>query len=193
MLRAPSQQRKQPHFPLPRLSVVDNRGDLEAELAAAQRTVVDLPATDAFDALGFRIDRTPVGLDWLTYSGGRCWPDPGGDASLVIACENEARLLDLVGCRLSDRRVATWLGEGRLLGQPWLERAIGRGERLIVHSDPLLWLHRQSVGIVLVDWEEGPRLLRGVGRVLCDAVELADRLFHVTALQRLTIDVVVRS
>ena len=139
---------------------------LENELAEAQRLAADFRFAAVVSAMGLRTDRASWGFAHVRFEGARYWPAPDGDLAFVIACEHGARLLDLVACRTADRCAATRNGDGHVLGRVWVDRAKVRGERLVVHADPLGWLHRGQVGAVVVDWTAGPQLLAGVGGIL---------------------------
>jgi hypothetical protein len=154
---------------------------LESELAEAQRRAADPCFAATLAAMAMRTDRAPWGFAHVHIDGARYWPAPGGDSSFVFACEHGPRLLDLVACRMADRCVATRTGHGYILGRGWVDRAKARGERLIVHADPLGWLHRGQVGAVVVDWTVGPQLLKDVGGILAADESLAVRLYHALA------------
>jgi hypothetical protein len=148
---------------------------LEAELADAVRRGAHPILFSALAAMGIREDR-PWGFDHVAFGSQRYWPDPRGAAAFIIACEYGPRLVDLVACRISDRRTATRTGDGQVLGHVWIDRARARGERLIVHSDPLKWLHRGAIGVVILDASQGLQLLKGVREITCEDEALAVRL-----------------
>jgi hypothetical protein len=149
---------------------------LDAELDQALHRADDERLAYLLNALNLPLHRVPVGVAFVAIAGDRYFPDPNANAAIILPVEENARLVDLCCCRLVDRCTALRVGDGRFLGMVWCQRAVVRGERLIVHSDPLAWLHRGAVGVVVVDWRGSLPLLFNTKRILCDNETLARRL-----------------
>jgi hypothetical protein len=154
----------------------DPLGDLEQELLAAQRLARDPRCALAVDALDLRIDGPGWGIGFASFTGTLYEPAPDGDAAILIACEVEAELVDLLACRLHDRAAATRRGVAAVLGHLWIDRARAHGERLIVHRDALAWLKRGAVGATIIDRRRGLPCLSDVPALLADSEMLATQL-----------------
>jgi len=120
------------------------------------------------------------GLDFIAFHALSYEPSPDDGEAALIQQSCEDGLVDLVACRLRDRRIATRVGNARALGEDWINLAVLQGIRLPLHSDPLRWLVRGRRGAVIVDWWCAASLLDGVMAVTCDCRSLAKRVHAAT-------------
>jgi hypothetical protein len=147
------------------------QADIAAELAAAQRLARDIECSD------IAAHPDTFGLGPVTIHSGRYWPDERGAPAFIIEsvqmADGRFRLVDLVAATLDRQQTATRLGLARMVGWTWFYRARMRGERLIVHRDPISWLARGGVGVAVLDWRVMAAAFLGMPRLLVDSEEHA--------------------
>ena len=83
---------------------------LFSELLQAWRTARDPRLAGLLAELGLPAARPTWGLGHVEISGTTYQPLPAGEAALIVAASRQLRIVDLVACRLRDRRIATRLG-----------------------------------------------------------------------------------
>ncbi|MBX7496780.1 hypothetical protein K3172_13015 [Qipengyuania sp. 6B39] len=100
----------------------------------------------------------------LSADGARFEPE-GPDPRLLLGVREQGVLVDLVALATHDpdQWALRW-GQGWCLGyDAWLACETGRAHELRLFATPLAWLRAGGVGIVILDWDEGLRCLRGLG------------------------------
>jgi len=119
-------------------------------------------------------------FDFVDFTGPTYRPLLGGDGALIVPVFDDGLIVDLVACRVIDRRIATRHGAARALGEDWIDRAILHRTPLALFSDPLHWLMAGRHGAVVLDWRKAPFLFDGVEAVACDSPALASRVRSAT-------------
>jgi hypothetical protein len=157
------------------------------ELIKANQRARDPRLQDALSACRFTTDGAVPAPQWgigyveisrLTYE-----PNlESGQPALIVGAWDRAEraLLDLVACRLLDRRVATRRGNARAIGEEWVDRAIEHEMALPLFADPINWLAAGTIGTVIVDWSQAGFILDGVADVICRSRSLAARVHATT-------------
>ena len=116
------------------------------------------------------------GFDFVEFTGSTYRPLLGGDGALIVPVFDDGLIVDLVACRVIDRRIATRHGAARALGEDWIDRAALNRSRLALFSDPLRWLMAGRRGAVVLDWRQAPLLFDGVEAIACDSPALMRRV-----------------
>ncbi len=150
------------------------------ELMRAWRCARDPRLAAALAPFNFPAGGPIWGVGGIEISGAHYQPMPEGDGALIVSASRRLRIVDLVACRLKDRRIATRLGTAAVLGEDWLDLARREGMRLPLFSDPLRWLAAGQRGAVILDWYLVPALLDGVPAIGCDSPALARRVHTLT-------------
>ena len=121
------------------------------------------------------------GIDFVEFSRAFYQPHrPDGDVALIEPVVDSGELIDLVACRIPDRRTATRQGIARALGEDWIGFCVEDGGRLVLLSDPVSWIMLRRQGAVILDWTRTEFILDGVASVLCDSRALARRVHDTT-------------
>jgi hypothetical protein len=121
------------------------------------------------------------GADFIVFSGLTYEPSfEQGEAAAIMPASDEEGLIDLVACRLRDRRIATRRRNARALGEHWIEVALFHHLALPLFADPLRWLANDMRGVVILDWSQIGFVLDGLDAVVCDSPSLAKRVHDTT-------------
>src|SRR3984893_5594710 len=150
--------------------------DLESELAAAAALARDQRVVAAVNGLNLRIDAVPWGVGFAAFADGPYGADLDGDPAFIFAAEVGGDLIDLVGCRLADRAMASRLGIADVLGEDWIDTARATGDPLPVFADALGWANGGFVGAVILNWSRAPMLLGDLKAVRCASRMLTAKL-----------------
>jgi len=150
------------------------------ELLRALKVAREPKLQGVIAARGLTHDIPAWGLDFVEFTGLTYRPLLGGDGALIVPVFDEGLMVDLVACRVSDRRTATRHGIARALGENWIDRAILDRTALSLFSDPLRWLMAGRQGAVVLDWHQAPFLFDGLGEITCDSPALANRVHVIT-------------
>lgn len=155
--------------------------DLLHEMVRAARSLADARMAEALVACGLDPRRHEFGFDWVDFSGLTYDPVPhGGASALIVPVIERGEVIDLVACRLSDRRIATRCEIGSALGLDRIAAATCASGRLLLFTDPLSWLMSHYCGAVLLDWRRVPFLLDGIPEIVCESASLARRVHATT-------------
>jgi hypothetical protein len=155
------------------------------EMVCASRSVTDARMAEALIACGLDPRRHDFGVDWVTFSGiayepgGESGGDAGEAALIVPVCEGH-HIVDLVACRLRDRRLATRRNVALALGEERVAEAVDRQGRLLLFNDPLRWLASDACGAVVLDWSRAASLFDGLPEIVCETTSLARRVHATT-------------
>jgi hypothetical protein len=84
--------------------------------------------------------------------------------------------IDLGTAELPSKRVATRLGIGSALGLDTIDRCRWEGRTLHLAADPLRWLRSPVDAACILDWSVAGFKLAGLGKIVCDTVELGERI-----------------
>lgn len=103
-------------------------------------------------------------------------PDPDGTCALIAGAYEDGALVDLVATSVTSLAMRCRRGDARLLGFDIIERAREHDCPLIVFDNACAWARHRGLGVVIVDWNRGPELLRDVPRLLCKSPAMALRL-----------------
>ena len=154
---------------------------LLGELNRATRLARDTQLQDALAACHLTTKASSWGLEYVEFHALFYEPSQqAGDAALIVPVLDDGELVDLVACRLSDRRIATRCGNARVLGGEWIDAAVEKGWLLPLHSDPCGWLCNGRRGAVIVDWSRASAILDGVEALVCTSRSLAARVHATT-------------
>jgi hypothetical protein len=157
---------------------------LFSELLRAWRTTRNPHLAKALSKPNFALGRAIWGLDHVEIDRTVYQPVRTGDAALIVSAARSRYIVDLVACRLRDRRIATRRGVAEVLGEEWLDLAKRDGVRLPIFADPLRWLAANQCGCVILDWYVVRGLLDDVCAVACESRSLAQRLHDATRSMR---------
>ena len=103
-------------------------------------------------------------------------PDEGGTLAAIVPAFERSGLVDLVACSFVSREMRTRKGIASVLGHEWIERAVNNMDALTVFDDAFTWLRGRCRGVVVIDWNDAPRLLREVPQLKCQSRRTADLL-----------------
>ena len=136
---------------------------------------------DALQAFGL----TPYGCPlWgvASVEAGESFYEPSeeGVLSAIVPAyeevEGRATIVDLVACCLATREMRTRKGVASVLGHEWIEDSFLGNEPLKVFDNALTWLRGKCRGVVILDWNDAPFLLREIPEILCESQATAQRL-----------------
>jgi len=104
-------------------------------------------------------------------------PAPDGRVfALIVPMVENGDTIDLAAIMLPERHAATRLGIGAALGLDVIDLARWHQRTLHLVNDPLRWLRAPASCAFIVDWTRAPFLLDGIGKVLCNSIELGERI-----------------
>lgn len=103
-------------------------------------------------------------------------PDEEGTVALIVPAFEGPHLVDLVACNFATRAMRTRRGIATVLGHAWIEDAFLGNQPLAVYDNALTWLRGGRRGVVILDWQAVPRLLREVPALNCESPATAQRL-----------------
>jgi hypothetical protein len=146
------------------------------ELLHASKVAREPRLEGVLATLGLAHEGPLWGFDFVEFTGPAYRPLLGGDGALIVPVFDDGLIVDLVACRVIDRRIASRHGAARALGEDWIDRAILHRTPLALFSDPLRWLMAGRRGTVVLDWRKVSFLLNGVEAVACDSPALASRI-----------------
>ena len=150
------------------------------ELLHASKVAREPRLEGVLATLGLAHEGPLWGFDFLEFTGPTYRPLLGGDGALIMPVFDDGLIVDLVACRVSDRRIATRHGAARALGEDWIDLAALNRSRLALFSDPLRWLMAGRRGAVVLDWRQAPFLFDGIDRITCDSPALVSRVHTAT-------------
>jgi hypothetical protein len=84
--------------------------------------------------------------------------------------------IDLGTAELPSKRVATRLGLGSALGLDVIDRCRWEGRSLRLAADALRWLRAPVDVACILDWRVAGFRLAGLGKIVCETVELGERV-----------------
>jgi hypothetical protein len=105
-------------------------------------------------------------------------PDEDGKLALIVPAFEHGRIVDLVACPFATRQVRTRKGIAPVLGHEWIDDAKLGLEPLKVFDDVFSWLRGRCRGVVVLDFDAAPRLLRDVPSLHCESQAMADCLIE---------------
>lgn len=126
--------------------------------------------------------RVQWGLARVEFFAGGYMPLPDGPAlALIVPVVHfgdtvDLAAIDLGTAELSSKRVATRVGIGAALGLDVIERCRWEGLSLSLAADPLRWLRSPVDCACILDWSVAGFKLAGLGKIVCDTVELGERV-----------------
>jgi hypothetical protein len=103
-------------------------------------------------------------------------PDEGGTLAAIVPAFERSGLVDLVACSFLSREMRSRKGIASVLGHEWIARAVDTMDALTVFDDAFTWLRGLCRGVVVIDWNDAPRLLREVPQLRCQSRRTADLL-----------------
>ena len=105
-------------------------------------------------------------------------PDEGGKLAVIVPVLDREQIIDLVACTFGTLQVRTRKGVAPVLGHEWIDDAKLGLEPLKVFDDVLSWLRGRCRGVVVLDFEAAPRLLRDVPALHCESHAMAEFLIE---------------
>jgi hypothetical protein len=150
------------------------------ELLHASKVAREPRLEGVLATLGLTHEAPLWGFDFIEFTGSTYRPLLGGDGALIVPVFDDGLIVDLVACRVVDRRIATRHRAARALGEDWIDLAALNRSRLALFSDPLRWLLAGRRGAVVLDWRQAPFLFGDVDWITCDSPALADRVHAAT-------------
>jgi hypothetical protein len=102
-------------------------------------------------------------------------PEEEGELAVIVPAFEGPLLVDLVACSLATRAMRSRFGIASVLGHDWIADAF-LGTPLSVFDDALTWLGGGCRGVVILDWQDAPLLLREVSALHCESERTAGRL-----------------
>jgi hypothetical protein len=119
---------------------------------------------------GFGIARVIAGLEFYE-------PHEDGVPALIVPAVEQGEIVDLVACAFGSRLMRTRCGIARLLGHDHVvDRTFFSNEQVEVFEDAFAWVKAAGEGVVVIDWQFGPSLLRDLPALRCAHAETATRL-----------------
>ncbi len=103
-------------------------------------------------------------------------PDESGITAAIVPAFEGSNIVDLVACSFGSRQMRTRRGIAPLLGREWIEDDFLASQPLRVFDNALTWLRGKCRGIVILDWQAAPLLLREVPEFHCQSTATAQRL-----------------
>ena len=103
-------------------------------------------------------------------------PDEGGKLAVIVPAFEHGRIVDLVACSFETSQVRTRKGIASVLGHEWIDDAKLGLEPLKVFDDVFSWLRGRCRGVVVLDFDAAPRLLRDVPSLHCESPAMAQVL-----------------
>ena len=136
---------------------------------------------DALRAFGLTPDLCPVwGIDSVVAGPEFYQPDEEGHMSAIVPAFEHVSgglcIVDLVACHFGTREMRTRRGIAAVLGHEWIEDAFLGNEPLRIYDNALTWLRARCRGVVILDWQAAPHLLRNVPALQCESEDTAQRL-----------------
>ncbi len=132
---------------------------------------------------GLTSDLCPVwGIDSVSAGLEFYQPDDEGHMAAIVPAFEGPCIVDLVACHFGTRQMRTRKGIAAVLGFDWIEDAFLGNEPLRIYDNALTWLRAKCRGVVILDWQAAPDLLRNVPALRCESEDTAQRLLW--ALER---------
>ena len=132
---------------------------------------------DALRAFGLTPELCPVwGIDSVACGPEHYHPDDEGPLAAIVPAFEGACFVDLVACHFATRQMRTRRGIASVLGHDWIEDAFLGNEPLRIYDNALTWLRAKCRGVVILDWQAAPHLLRNVHALQCESEDTAQRL-----------------
>ena len=103
-------------------------------------------------------------------------PSEEGILSAIVPAYEGPRIVDLVACCFATREMRTRKGIASVLGHEWIEDSFLGNEPLKIFDNALTWLRGKCRGVVVLDWNDAPLLLREVPALHCESDLTAQRL-----------------
>jgi len=116
------------------------------------------------------------GLSGVTAGPEFYQPDEEGITAAIVPAFERPHLVDLVACAFATRAMRTRKGIATVLGHEWIDDAFLGNEPLAVYDNALTWLRGGCRGVVVLDCQAAPLLLREAPALVCESPATARRL-----------------
>lgn len=155
---------------------------LEAELCSAIAMAKHERAQPILEyyALGHRMQWGIAMVDPMGRHEYQPAPDGSRHWAFIVPVVRYGDLFDLCAISCATEAMRTRLGLGVALGEDEIARARDHQSILRLVRSPLTWIRDPSTACI-IDWSSAFVTLNGVGKVVCDHLDLVDRIERVYA------------
>jgi hypothetical protein len=116
------------------------------------------------------------GIDSVVAGPDLYQPDEEGHMAAIVPAFEGSSIVDLVACHFGTRQMRTRKGVAAVLGHHWIEDACLGNEGLRIYDNAITWLLAKCRGVVVLDWQAAPHLLRDVPALHCESEQTAQWL-----------------